>query len=129
MISIQSIYGLHMSGIFLRGSTPFQVVIFYLWTDLNEICTAYVEMNSKIFMFMELFLNFGMVFENIFEIFVFFCVFFMNFQKNRSQKLSMLKNQRQFRNLHHRIPHKTIQSDFRFFSFLFIFSVFKNIFI
>ena len=49
----------------LRGSTPFQGVIFYLWTDLNDICTAYVKLNSKIFLFMELFLDFGMVFEKI----------------------------------------------------------------
>ena len=39
----------------LRGSTPFQGVIFYLWTDLNEICTAYIKLNSKIFLFVDFF--------------------------------------------------------------------------
>ena len=36
----------------LRGSTPFEDMIFYLWTDLYEICTAYVklEINHIIFM-------------------------------------------------------------------------------
>ena len=28
----------------LRGSTPFEDMIFYLWTDSNEICTAYVKL-------------------------------------------------------------------------------------
>ena len=70
----------------LRGSTPFQGVIFYLWTDPDEIC---IELNSKIF-FLEHCLDFSMVFEKIWN-FRFFCVIFFNFQKNRSQKLSMLK--------------------------------------
>ena len=28
----------------LRGPTPFEDMIFYLWTDSNEICTAYVKL-------------------------------------------------------------------------------------
>ena len=27
----------------LKGPTPFEDMIFYLWTDSNEICTAYVN--------------------------------------------------------------------------------------
>ena len=36
----------------LRGPTPFEDMIFYLWTDSNEICTAYVKLNSKHILFM-----------------------------------------------------------------------------
>ena len=28
----------------LMGLTPFEDMIFYLWTDSNEICTAYVKL-------------------------------------------------------------------------------------
>ena len=53
-------------------------------------------------------------------IFLFFeRYFFGNFQKNRSQKPSMLKEkQGQLWNLH-RIPNKTSNPDFRFFYFRF----------
>ena len=40
----------------LRGPTPFEDMIFYLWTDSNEICTAYVKLNSKHILFMRIFL-------------------------------------------------------------------------
>ena len=49
----------------LTGPTPFQRVIFYLWTDLNEICTAYVKSNSILFMIFFFFLYFDIVFEKI----------------------------------------------------------------
>ena len=39
----------------LRGPTPFEDMIFYLWTDSNEICTAYVKLNSKHILFMRIF--------------------------------------------------------------------------
>ena len=39
----------------LRGPTPFEEMIFYLWTDSNEICTAYVKLNSKHILFMRIF--------------------------------------------------------------------------
>ena len=38
----------------LRGSTSFQEVIFYLWSDLDEICTVYVKLNSNS-LFMQIF--------------------------------------------------------------------------
>ena len=40
----------------LRGPTPFEDMIFYLWTDSNEICTAYVKLNSEHILFMRIFL-------------------------------------------------------------------------
>ena len=53
-------------------------------------------MNSNSILFKNFFLNFGMVSEKIWN-FQFFVRFFFNFQKNRSQKLSMLeKNQDSF---------------------------------
>ena len=39
----------------LRGPTPFEDMIFFLWTDSNEICTAYVKLNSKHILFMRFF--------------------------------------------------------------------------
>ena len=39
----------------LRGPTPFEDMIFYLWTDSNEICTAYVKLNSNHIVFMRIF--------------------------------------------------------------------------
>ena len=39
----------------LRGPTPFEDMIFYLWTDSNEICTAYVKLNSEHILFMRIF--------------------------------------------------------------------------
>ena len=39
----------------LRGSTSFQGVIFYLWTDFDEICTVYVKLNSYSIFFMQIF--------------------------------------------------------------------------
>ena len=44
-----------LSEINLRGPTPFEDMIFYLWTDSNEICTAYVKSNSKHILFMRIF--------------------------------------------------------------------------
>ena len=38
-----------------RGPTPFEDRIFYLWTDSNEICTAYVKLNSEHILFMRIF--------------------------------------------------------------------------
>ena len=79
--------------IHIRGPTPFQGVIFYLLTDLDEICTAYVNLNSNS-IFPELFFKFRYDFRENLEFSIFFS---SNFQKNRSQKLSMLeKNQASF---------------------------------
>ena len=65
-----------------------------------------------------------MIFEKIWN----FRFLFLNFQKNRSQKLSMLQEkQRQFLNLHW-IPHKVIQSDFQFSSYLFFLQNFSRYF-
>ena len=50
---------------YLRGATTFQELIFYLRTDVDEICTAYVKLNSKIFFVHGTFLDFGMVFDKI----------------------------------------------------------------
>ena len=101
----------------LRGPTPFEDMIFYLWTDSNDICTAYVKLKINHI----LFLKNDLVFEKI-TIFLFFeGYFFGNFQKNRNQKTSMLEEkQGQFWNLH-RIPNKTSKPDFRFLFFLFRF--------
>ena len=67
---------------------------------------------------------FDLVFKKI-TIFLFFEGYFLgNFQKNRSQKPSMLEEkQGQFWNLH-RIPNKTSNPDFRFF---FLFQVFSGL--
>ena len=67
---------------------------------------------------------FDLVFEKI-TIFLFFEGYFLgNFQKNRSQKPSMLEEkQGQFWNLH-LIPNKTSNPDFRFLYLLFFISVF-----
>ena len=61
-------------------------------------------------------------------IFMFFEGYFLgNFQKNRSQKPSMLEEkQGQFWNLH-RIPNKTSNPDFRFFFFCFLFQFFSGL--
>ena len=40
---------------YLRGATPFEDMIFYLWTDSNEIYTAYVKLNSEHILFMRIF--------------------------------------------------------------------------
>ena len=37
--------------LYLRGPTPFEDMIFYLWTDSYEICTVYVKLNSKHILF------------------------------------------------------------------------------
>ena len=76
----------------------------------------------------EKFLIFDLVFEKI-TIFLFFQGYFLgNFQKNRSQKPSMLEEkQGQFWNLH-RIPNKTLNPDFRFlFLLLFYFMFFSRL--
>ena len=65
---------------------------------------------------------FGLVFEKI-MIFLFFFegYFFSNFQKNRSQKPSMLEEKEgQFWNLH-QIPNKTLNPDFQFLFLLFFY--------
>ena len=55
---------------FLRGPTPFEDMIFYLWTDSNEICTAYVKLKINHILFVKN-LIFDLVFEKI-TIFLFF---------------------------------------------------------
>ena len=37
----------------LRGPTPFEDMIFYLWTDSNEICTAYVKLRINHILFVK----------------------------------------------------------------------------
>ena len=37
----------------LRGPTPFEDMIFYLWTDSNEICTAYVKLKINHILFVK----------------------------------------------------------------------------
>ena len=98
----------------LRGPTPFEDMIFYLWTDSNEILHSIYTIENKSHFIREKFLFFDLVFEKI-MIFLFFEGYFLgNFQKNRSQKPSMLEEkQGQFCNLH-RIPNKTSKPDFRF---------------
>ena len=83
----------------------------YLWTDSNEICTAYVKIENKSHFIPEKFLIFDLVFEKI-TIFMFLrSIFFFFFLKNRSQKPSMLEQkQGQFWNLH-RIPNKTLNPE------------------
>ena len=39
----------------LRGPTPFEDMIFYLWTDCNEICTAYVKLKINHILFVKIF--------------------------------------------------------------------------
>ena len=41
------------TGYCLRGPTPFEDMIFYLWTDSNEICTAYVKLKINHILFMK----------------------------------------------------------------------------
>ena len=90
-------------------------MIFYLRTDSNEICTAYVKLKINHILFVKFFWIFDLVFEKI-MIFMFFEGYFLgNFQKNRSQKPSMLEEkQGQFWNLH-QIPNKTLNPDFLYF--------------
>ena len=94
----------------LRGPTPFEDMIFYLWTDYKEICTAYAKLNSKHILFMKIFW-FSIPFWENYD----FHVFEGYFKKKISQKPSMLEEKRgQFWNLR-RIPNKTSYTDFRFF--------------
>ena len=109
---------------YLRGSTPFEDMIFYLRTDSNEICSAYAKLKINDTIILEKILIFALVFEKI-TIFMFLRgilnFFFLN---NRSQKPSMLEQkQGQFWNLH-RIPNKTSDPDFRFFFVFFFILVF-----
>ena len=100
----------------LRGSTPFEDMIFYLWTDSNEICTAYVKLKINHILFLK---NFWFSFwENYdFHVFEGYLIFF--FFMNRSQRPSMLEQkQGQFWNLH-QITNKTLNPDFWFFLFHF----------
>ena len=88
---------------------------------MHSIC----KIENKSHFIRENFFIFDLVFEKI-TIFLFFEGYFLgNFQKNRSQKQSMLEEkQGQFLNLH-RIPNKTSNPDFRFlFLFCFYFSFF-----
>ena len=39
----------------IRGPTPFEDMIFYLWTDSNEICTRYVKLKINHILFMKFF--------------------------------------------------------------------------
>ena len=109
----------------VKGIDPFSGRNFYLWTDLNEICTAYVKLNSKIFLFLIFFFRFRYGFrENLKFSRFYLCLFF---QKNRSQKLSVLKK-RQFCNLQ-RILHMNIQSDFWFLNltkYIYFFQCFQE---
>ena len=63
-------------------------MIFYLWTNPGEINTAYVKLKKKIGR--EHFSIFRIVLEKN-RIFMFFGYLYLKFQKNRSQKLSMLE--------------------------------------
>ena len=40
----------------LRGPTRFEDMNFYLWTDSNEICTAYVKLKINHILFVKIFL-------------------------------------------------------------------------
>ena len=84
------------------------------------------KIENKSHFIREKILIFYLVFEKI-TIFMFFEGYFLrNFQKNRSQKPSMLEEkQGQFWNLH-RIPNKTSNPDFRF---LFLFSFISGFFL
>ena len=89
-------------------------MIFYLWTDSNEICTAYVKLKINHILFMKIF-DFWFSFWEIYGFHVFEGYLKNFFLKNRSQKPSMLEQkQGQFWNLH-RISNKTSNPDFRFF--------------
>ena len=44
---------LRVLEIVLRGPTLFEDMIFYLWTDSNEICTAYVKLKKKSYFILE----------------------------------------------------------------------------
>ena len=39
----------------LREPTHFEDMIFYLWTDSNEICTAYVKLKINHILFLKIF--------------------------------------------------------------------------
>ena len=64
----------------LKGSTPFQGVIFYLWTDLDEICTAYVKLNSNSILFVKFFWI-SVWFSRKWGIFDFCLCFFLIFKR------------------------------------------------
>ena len=64
----------------LRGPTPFENMIFYLWTDSYEICTAYVKLNINHILFLNFFFIFDLVFEKI-TIFMFLRGIFKFFLK------------------------------------------------
>ena len=58
--SVRCIFGNYVSNIrkllivfILRGPTPFEDMIFYLWTDSNKICTAYVKLKINHILFMK----------------------------------------------------------------------------
>ena len=75
----------------LMGPTPFEDMIFYLWTDSKRNLHSICKIENKSHFIRENFLIFDLVFEKI-TIFLFFEGYFLgNFQKNRSQKPSMLE--------------------------------------
>ena len=90
---------------------------------MHSIC----KIENKSHFIREKFLIFNLVFEKI-MIFLFFeGYFFGNFQKNRSQKPSMLEEkQGQFWNLH-RIPNKTSNPNFRFIYIYIFFQFFSGL--
>ena len=100
-------------GLF-KGTDPFLGGdFFYLWTDPAEINTEYVKLKKKYILFLKIFL-FSEWFLKKIGFLCFFGYLFLKFQKNRSQKLSMLEQkQRQIWNLHE-IPHKVMKPNFQF---------------
>ena len=61
----------------LRGPTPFEDMIFYLWTDSNEICTAYVKFKINHILFVKNFwFSIYFVFWENYDFLVFWGVFF-----------------------------------------------------
>ena len=46
-------YLINIASTCLRGPTPFEDMIFYLWADSNEICTAYVKLKINHILFMK----------------------------------------------------------------------------
>ena len=70
----------------LRGPTPFEDMIFYLWTDSNEICTAYVKLNSKYILFMREFFDFRFSFWENYDFHVFEGYFLTKILKENKSK-------------------------------------------
>ena len=67
---------------YTSGDRPlFRGWFFYLLTDIDEICTAWVNMNSSSILFLIFFFYSGMVFEKIWNCIFFFFFFFFKFSK------------------------------------------------